>query len=39
MIEDLLGEDRECYRLKDDYRLRSLGNITVFSSPTKKSLA
>ena len=34
MIEDLLGEDRECYRLRDNPR--SSGNITIFSSPTKK---
>ena len=39
MIEDLLGDDRECYRLKDDYRLGSSGNITIFSSPIKNKLA
>ena len=36
MIEDLLGEDRECYRHKDDLHPRSSGNITIFSSPKKK---
>ena len=36
LIVNLLGEDKECYRLRDDYLLGSFGNTSTFSSPLKK---
>ena len=35
-IVNLLGEEKECYRLRDDYLLGSFGNSSTFSSPLKK---